>query len=152
MEKLPFLQDYKIILASNSPRRKELLRGLNIDFEVRIIPDIDESHPFGLPIDEIAEYIATQKSEAYIPTLKENELLITADTIVSCEGKLLGKPSGYEDAVHMLHELSGRVHEVISGVCVYTVQRSIRFSTMSEVRFATLTDEEIRFYVEQYKP
>ncbi len=152
MEKLPFLQNYKIVLASNSPRRKELLGGLNIDFEVRIIPDIDESYPLDLPIREIAEYIATKKSKVYIPTLKENELLITADTIVSCGGKLLGKPSGYEDAVNMLHELSGRVHEVITGVCVYSKQKSTCFSTTSEVCFANLTDEEIRFYVEQYQP
>lgn len=149
---LPNLQNYRILLASNSPRRKELLGGLNIPFEVRLIDDIDESYPDDLAIDSIAEHIALKKAEAYIATLAENELLITADTIVGCDDKVLGKPSDKEDAVKMLLTLSGRTHEVITGVCVVTQQKKISFSGKSDVSFASLTEDEVRFYVDRYQP
>ncbi|MDH6342619.1 septum formation protein [Parabacteroides sp. PFB2-12] len=152
MNLLPNLSKYKIILASNSPRRKELLGGLNLDFEVRIIPDIDESYPEEMPVEAIAGYVAQKKAEAYLPTLADEELLITADTIVSLGGKILGKPTDREDAIRMLGELSGRQHEVITGVCVYTREKQLTFSVTSAVRFGTLTEEEITYYVDNYRP
>lgn len=152
MHRIPFLPDYKIILASNSPRRKELLKGLNVDFEVRIIPGIDESYPNHIAVTDIAGYIASKKADAYIPEITDREMLITADTIVVCGENLLEKPSGYDDAVRMLKQLSGRTHQVITGVCIYTKLKTIRFSTTSEVTFAILTDEEIEYYVDNYKP
>ncbi|MDL2310264.1 Maf-like protein [Parabacteroides sp. OttesenSCG-928-B22] len=152
MNLLPNLSKYKIILASNSPRRKELLGGLNLDFEVRIIPDIDESYPEAMPVEAVAGYVAQKKAEAYLPTLADEELLITADTIVSLGGSILGKPADREDAIHMLGELSGRQHEVITGVCVYTREKQLTFSVTSTVRFGTLTEEEITYYVDNYRP
>ncbi|MDH6313306.1 septum formation protein [Parabacteroides sp. PFB2-10] len=152
MTVLPNLRKYKIILASNSPRRKELLGGLNLDFEVRIIPDIDESYPEEMPVEAIAGYVAQKKAEAYLPTLAGDELLITADTIVSLGGSILGKPADREDAIRMLGELSGRQHEVITGVCVYTREKQLTFSVTSTVRFGTLTEEEITYYVDNYRP
>lgn len=152
MNLLPNLSKYKIILASNSPRRKELLGGLNLDFEVRIIPDIDESYPEEMPVEAIAGYVAQKKAEAYLPTLADEELLITADTIVSLGGTILGKPADREDAIRMLGELSGRQHEVITGVCVYTREKQLTFSVTSAVRFGTLTEEEITYYVDNYRP
>ncbi|MDL2208056.1 Maf-like protein [Parabacteroides sp. OttesenSCG-928-O15] len=152
MNLLPNLCKYKIILASNSPRRKELLGGLNLDFEVRIIPDIDESYPEEMPVEAIAGYVAQKKAEAYLPTLADEELLITADTIVSLGGKILGKPADREDAIRMLGELSGHQHEVITGVCVYTREKQLTFSVTSTVRFGTLTEEEITYYVDNYRP
>ncbi|MDL2244223.1 Maf-like protein [Parabacteroides sp. OttesenSCG-928-J18] len=152
MTVLPNLRKYKIILASNSPRRKELLGGLNLDFEVRIIPDIDESYPEEMPVEAITGYVAQKKAEAYLPTLAGDELLITADTIVSLGGTILGKPADREDAIRMLGELSGRQHEVITGVCVYTRKKQLTFSVTSTVRFGTLTEEEITYYVDNYRP
>lgn len=146
------LEKYKVVLASNSPRRKELLAGLNLAFEVRVLPDIDESYPGDLPVDEIPGYIAKSKAKAYIPGLTENELLITADTIVSCAGKVLGKPVDRDDAVSILHQLSGRTHEVITGVCITTNEKDICFSVTSSVSFASLTDDEISYYIDKYKP
>lgn len=149
---LPNLKKYKVILASNSPRRKELLAGLNIDFEVRVINDIDESYPPDLDIYDVAEYIACKKAEVYKADLANDELLITADTIVSRFDKILGKPADQEDAIKMLHELSDRVHEVVTGVCLLTKEKNVSFSESSAVSFSKLSDEEIRYYVEKYSP
>lgn len=146
------LEKYKIVLASNSPRRKALLEGLNLDFEVRVIPDIDESYPSSLPIDEIAEFIACKKADAYKPGMGDDELLITADTIVSRFDKILGKPTDRDDAVAMLKELSERVHEVVTGVCITTKEKSVSFTVSSAVCFAQLADEEIDYYIDQYRP
>jgi len=146
------LKEYKIILGSNSPRRKELLNGLELDFEVRAVDDIDESYSPDLEAEKIPESIALKKAEAYKLAMKDNELLITADTIVWSSGKVLGKPVDFEDAVGMLQELSGHTHKVITGVCLTTKDKLIRFSVVSDVCFARLTDEEINYYVEHYKP
>ncbi|MDH6357269.1 Maf-like protein [Parabacteroides sp. PF5-9] len=146
------LKKYKLVLGSNSPRRKELLKGLGLDFEVRVIADVDESYsPLLQPVD-IPESIARKKADAYQTGLAVNELLITADTIVWSSEKVLGKPVDFEDAVCMLHELSGHVHQVITGVCLMAQERSLSFSVTSDVQFAQLTDEEIRYYVTHYKP
>lgn len=145
-------KEYKIVLASNSPRRKELLAGLGIDFEVRTIKGIDESYPETLKGEEIPIYICNKKSQAYLVSLSADELLITADTIVYLDGEVLGKPTSADDAKRMLRELSGRVHEVITGVSVTTKEKHIAFAATSQVSFANLSDEEIDFYVEHYHP
>ena len=145
---LPNLSQYKIVLGSNSPRRRELLAGLDIDFEVQTIPGIDESFPKTLRPDEVPVYIARKKAEAYISSMLADELLITADTIVWT----LGKPKDREDAIAMLRKLSGRVHEVITGVCITTKEKTVSFSASSAVCFASLDDDEIVYYVDKYCP
>lgn len=142
----------KIILASNSPRRKELLAGLDVQFEVRIIPGIDESYPDTLPTMEIAEYIAQKKAKAYRETMADDELIITADTIVVLDDKVLGKPKDAEEARCMLHALSGKTHQVVTGVVLTTKEQQKHFSVVSNVTFKTLSDNEIDYYVDTYKP
>lgn len=143
---------YHIILASNSPRRRELLRGLDLDYEVRVLPDIQESYPSGLPADEIPLYIAAEKAAAYRDTMKPGELIITADTVVVLGREVLGKPSSLDDARRMLRSLSGCTHQVITGVCLMTTQKERRFSVTTDVTFKELTDEEINYYVDTYRP
>ncbi|MCC8096581.1 MAG: Maf-like protein [Tannerellaceae bacterium] len=146
------LNKYRIILGSASPRRKELLAGLGLSFDVKPMPDLDESYPSTLGVNEILLYIACQKAEAYIQTLADNELLITADTIVWLMGKVLGKPSGREEAIRMLQMLSAKTHEVITGVCITTKEKRQVFSVSSMVRFYHLSQEDILYYVDTYKP
>ena len=143
---------YNIILASNSPRRKELLAGLDIPFEVKTLPDIDESFPENLSGREIPVYIAKAKADAYRQFLDERNLLITADTIVWLDNKVYGKPVDAADAFSILKALSGKTHEVITGVCLTTQDKQVVFSAVSKVKFADLEDAEIRYYVEKYKP
>ncbi len=145
-------KDYKIILASNSPRRKELLAGLDIDFEVRVLKNIDESYPDDLPTRNIAEYISRKKAAAYQQQIADDELVITADTIVVLDHDVMGKPKDEEDACRMLHELSGQTHQVITGVTLTTTQRQMSFSVETDVTFKQFTDEEINYYVTRYKP
>ena len=146
------LQKYRIVLGSASPRRKELLSGLDIDFDVEVIPGIDESYPEELTAHEIPLYIARKKAEAYVAKMTDNELLITADTIVATEGNILGKPADREEAIGMLRRLSGRVHEVVTGVCISTKEKSVSFSVVSKVSFAKIDDEDILYYVDKYRP
>ena len=146
------MMKYKIILASNSPRRKELLAGLDVQFEVRIIPGIDESYPDTLPTMDIAEYIAQKKAKAYRETMADDELIITADTIVVLDDKVLGKPKDAEEARCMLHALSGKTHQVVTGVVLTTKELQKHFSVVSNVTFKTLSDNEIDYYVDTYKP
>ena len=146
------LRKYKIILASNSPRRRELLAGLGIDFEVRTIPDIDESYPDSLGSMEIPLYIARKKADAYRQDMTKEELLITADTIVWTFDGVIGKPTGRKDAYDMLRSLSDHVHQVITGVCITTRERQVSFSVESSVSFARLSDEEITYYLDHYHP
>ena len=146
------LNKYKIVLASNSPRRHELMSGLEIDYEIKTLPDIDESYPESLKAEEIPLYISRHKAEAYRNVMKDNELIITADTIVYIDNQVLGKPKDEEDAKAMLHKLSGRTHLVITGVCLTTTSWQRSFSATTEVTFATLTNEEISHYVTKYKP
>lgn len=143
---------YKIILASNSPRRKELLAGLDVDFEVRVIKGIDESYPDSLPTMDIAEYISRKKANAYLQQLAADELLITADTIVVLGSEVMGKPHDEADACRMLCELSGQTHQVITGVTLATTVRQQSFSVVTDVTFKSFTDEEIDYYVSHYKP
>ena len=143
---------YHIILASNSPRRKELLSGLGIEYEVRTLPDIDESYPVELQGGDIPLYISKEKADAYKSLLRPNQLIITADTIVWLNGHVLGKPEGYEDAIHMLQQLSGQTHEVFTGVTLTTTQKQHSFYAETKVTFAQLSNAEITYYVNHYKP
>ena len=146
------LKKYKIILASNSPRRRELLSGLGVDYEVKIVPGIDETYPESLNGEEIPVYIAQEKANVYRASLQPDELVITADTIVYVDGMVLGKPVDEADACRMLRMLSGRTHQVITGVCLTTVDFQKSFASVTEVTFDTLSDEEIGYYVEKYRP
>lgn len=149
---LKHLKNYRIILASNSPRRKELLAGLGIPFEVKTLPGIDETYPEALRPSEVAEYISLEKANAYADRMEENELLITADTIVVCGDKIMGKPENAADACRMLRELSGAVHQVYTGVTLTTMHLQRSFTAATDVRFAVLSDEEINHYVKAYRP
>ena len=143
---------YKLILASNSPRRKELLAGLGIPFEVRVLQDIDEDYPDDLPVNEVARYIAKEKADAYRRIVAADELIITADTVVIVGDEILGKPVDEADAVRMLKLLSGRTHQVTTGVCLLTAEKERCFDVTTDVTFKTLTDEEIHYYVNRYRP
>ena len=142
----------RIILASGSPRRRELMKGLGLDFEVRLLDGIDESFPEGLTGEEIAQTISRKKADAYRATLTADELLVTADTIVFLDGTVLGKPRDEDDARRMLRLLSGRTHQVITGVTLLTSEREYTFDSVSNVTFAHITDEEIDHYVREYRP
>ena len=146
------LKKHKVILASNSPRRKELLAGLGVDYEVRTLPDVDESYPDTLQGADIPLYIAKEKADAYVAMMQPGELMITADTIVWLDGKVLGKPRDREDALQMLRTMSGRTHEVFTGVCITTTDWQRSFTAQTEVRFATLSEEEIAYYVDNFQP
>ena len=146
------LDKYRIVLASNSPRRKELLAGLGLSFEVRVMQGIDESYPSGLPVDEVALYIAGKKAEAYRGAMSSDELIITADTVVIVGDEILGKPSDEHDAERMLRLLSGRTHQVTTGVCLCSLDQESRFSVTTDVSFKSLTDEEIDCYITHYHP
>lgn len=142
----------KIILASASPRRKELLAGLDLDFEVRLLPGIDESYPADLPTSKIAEYIACEKAAAYNGEIGDDEVLLTADTIVVVDDMVLGKPVDADDARRMLGLISGRTHQVITGVCLSTNEKTHSFSVETDVTFKELKSDEIDYYIETYKP
>lgn len=146
------LKKYNIVLASKSPRRKELLGMLDVPFEIRVKEGIDESYPAGLPAVDVAEFLSRLKGKAYAEDIKDNEMVITADTIVMLDGKIYGKPHSEEEAVDMLIELQGRTHTVASGVCVATKEKIVSFTTTTDVTFAPLTRKEAAWYVEKYRP
>ena len=143
---------YRIILASNSPRRKELLSGLDLDYEVKVLPDIEEYYPENLPTAEIPVYIAAEKATAYQSLMADNDLIITADTVVVLGDEVLGKPTDLDDARRMLRELSGKTHQVITGVCLMSREKQRQFAVTTDVTFKELTDEEIDYYVDKYQP
>ena len=145
------LNKYRIILASRSPRRQQLLRDLGLKFEVAEM-DYDESFPENLKGEEAAIYLAKAKSDSFRKTLSDNEIVITADTIVWCNDKALGKPAGHEDARRMIRELSGNTHEVITGVNLLSAKKEISFAESTRVTFEKLSDEEIDYYIDEYKP
>ena len=144
--------DYKLILASNSPRRRELLAGLDVDFDVFVLDGIDESYPQDLKSTDVALYIARKKAEAYKQIIAPDALVITADTVVVVDNRILGKPHGEAEAMEMLREISGRTHLVITGVCITTQEKQVSFSVETEVTFKSLSDAEIEHYVTKYKP
>ena len=161
-----------LILASNSPRRKELLAGLGIPYDVLVIKGIDESYPDDLPANEVAEYIARKKAKAYegqrskVKNQRQNSsektsdlrpstfdsILLTADTIVVCDGEILGKPRDAEDACSMLRKLSGKTHQVYTGYCLQKGDKTVSGTVCSDVTFKELSVEEITHYVNEYKP
>lgn len=146
------LKKYDIVLASNSPRRKELLNRLGIKFNVRTLFGVDESFPENLRGEDIARYISRNKAQAYRSSMGPNELLITADTIVYLEGEVLGKPGDAEEAKDLLRKLSGRWHSVITGVTLLTAEKMENFASTSLVKFSVLDEEEIDYYVTNYLP
>lgn len=144
--------EYKIVLASNSPRRRELLAGLGIDFEVKTLQGVSEDFPRDIPVNEVPVYIAIEKSEPYKAVLKPDELVLTADTVVIVDGEVLGKPRDTGNARQMLRKLSGKTHQVVTGVCFTTINRQHAFSVMTDVTFKELSDREIDYYIEKYNP
>ena len=146
------LKKYKVILASGSPRRRELLSGLGIDYAIKVLPDVNEAYPEILKREDIPLYIAREKAEAYLKEIESDELIITADTIVWLDNEVLGKPTDEQQAKVMLRMLSGKTHHVITGVCLTTSEFQKSFTTTTEVTFAKLSEEEIDYYVEKYRP
>ncbi len=146
------LKGHKVILASQSPRRKMLLEGLDITFEIKVKKGIDESVPEGLNKCEIPVFLAEHKSNAYTDLLVDKAIVITADTIVWHNNREIGKPRDYENAFEIIEELSGNQHEVITGVCIRSKNNLMKFSSLSKVWFRNLTPEEIEYYLKKYQP
>lgn len=146
------LKDYKILLASKSPRRRELLQMLRIPFKVISLGGIDESFPETVPPVEVPQFVSAKKADAYNDLIKDDELIITADTMVICEDRILGKPKDVEDAISMLRFLSGKTHQVATGVTISTKDRRTSFTTITDVSFANISEGEARFYVENFMP
>jgi len=148
------LKNYNIILASQSPRRREILKMLGVDFKV-VVKDTDETFPPELQGGAIPEHIAVLKASAFdsdLQSLPDNTIIIASDTIVYIDNKVIGKPKGREDAIKMLKTLSGRCHQVLTGVCIKTKDRQRSFFAESKVWFRELSDDEITYYVDNYKP
>lgn len=143
---------YRLVLASNSPRRRELLAGLGLDFEVRVMDGIDESYPDDIAVGEVPLFISRSKAAAYAACIADDELVITADTVVTVDDLILGKPADRAEAVKMLHLLSGRRHRVVTGVTFTTKERTHSFSVTTNVWFSKLSDEEIGWYVDNCRP
>lgn len=145
------LQNFKVILASQSPRRQELLKGLNVNFTT-INKDVDESYPFDMSIEKVAVFLAKKKAVAYADVIDENTIIITADTVVIVGDKILEKPGNEQEAADMLSQLSGREHKVITGVCVKSADNTEVFSVSTAVHFKELSIKEIFYYVSNFKP
>lgn len=147
----PFQREFPIILASQSPRRKQLLEWAHIPFEVVLHPT-DESYPGGLAPREIAEHIALEKARAVAQQGYQQRIVLAADTVVVLDGDIIGKPVDRADALHILGRLSGRTHHVITGVAILHEQRSLVFADETEVQFHPLSSDQLEFYVDTYKP
>jgi septum formation protein len=145
------LNDYEIILASRSPRRQQLLQELGLKFEV-IAREYSETYPEGLGGEEIARYVAHEKAASFKNEISYNEIVIAADTIVWCNNRVLGKPVNRNDAARILKEISGNTHEVITGVSILSQSKQCTFSDSTKVTFDSLSDEEIYYYIERYRP
>ncbi len=145
------LKNYKIILASGSPRRQQFFKDMDLDFEIRL-KEIEEIYPDNLKGVEITDYLAVLKSQAFEGELQPKDILITSDTIVWLNGKALGKPKDYEDAVQILKSLSNETHEVITSVCFKTITKTETVFDITKVTFNTLTEDEICYYLDNYKP
>lgn len=143
---------YKILLASKSPRRREILHLLRLPFTVVTIEGLDESFPEDLPAEKVSEFIANKKADAFLKRIGTDELIITADTVVVCDGRIMGKPKDKVEAFKMLEFLSGKTHKVITGVTVATKEKRFSFSSTTDVTFAPLSKEEITFYIDTFHP
>lgn len=152
MKQTKIMKAKKIILASNSPRRRELLAGLDISFEVKVIPGIDESYPEDLPAVEVPQYISKAKADAYLGMIGNDTMVITADTVVVLDDEILGKPVDDDDARRILHKLSGKTHQVITGVCLTSLDKQRVFAVTTGVTFKQFTEQEIDYYVSHYHP
>lgn len=146
------LDGCKILLASHSPRRRELLGKLDVELTILPLIEVEESYPSDLKSEDVAAFISRKKANPYIEQLKKNEILLTADTVVVCGGEVLGKPSDKQNAVEMLRLLSGQTHKVITGVTLATQNQTVTFSEITEVDFAMLSLDEINYYVDKYRP
>lgn len=149
---MKMFEKHKITLASASPRRRELLKGLDIDFTVEVAKDEKEAYSEGMAREDVPEFLARHKSESFHRPLEQNEILITADTLVFVGGEIIGKPKDRADAVRMLEMLSGGVHKVITGVYLRSTTKTRSFSVCTEVTFKQLKKEEIDYYIDRYKP
>lgn len=145
------LKGYNLVLASQSPRRRELLKGLDLEFTTCSV-DADESFPAELKGADAVQYICKAKADAYRPFLEDKTIAITADTVVILDNKIIGKPKSYEEAFSMIRSLSGHVHEVITAVCIFSKEKCAEFYSSTEVHFSEITDEEIEYYINKYKP
>ncbi len=146
------LSKYHVLLASKSPRRRELLAALRVPFDVVTVGHIEETWPEGLAAQDVAQYLSMVKANAFRKLIRDNELIITSDTVVVCEGRIMGKPSGAEEAKEMLRFLSGKKHEVATGVTITTRDRQTSFTTITEVKFAEIAPEDIDYYVDNFTP
>jgi septum formation protein len=151
MKLLQNIESYEIILASKSPRRQQLLSDLGLKFKVQSM-DIPEEFPSGLGMTEVAIYLAELKAAVFLPQLKNNQLVITADTIVWLDGQVMNKPTDYADGFRMLKELSGKKHQVLTGVCLLSTEKKVSFYASTDVWFKQLSDEEIHYYLENFRP
>ena len=141
-----------LILASKSPRRRELLKMLDLEFKIMDLPGVEETYPSDLPAEKVPEFLSKIKAEAYTSYLNDEDILITADTVVIIDNEIIGKPKDLEDAKKMLSKLSGKQHRVVTGVSLTSTKKSVTFSSVTDVKFAHLSVEDIDFYVEKYKP
>ncbi len=146
------LSGRKLILASASPRRKELLAGLGVDFVIDTGNTFKEVLPIGLPYPQVPEYMAKGKSYGFHRALQKDEILITADTMVLCEDEIMGKPKDREDAVRMIEKLQDNTHTVYTGVCIRSLKKEVCFTVGTDVKFGKLTPDEISYYIDTYKP
>ena len=145
------LKKYNIVLASKSPRRQELLKGIGVDFTI-LTKEVDENYPQRLPVIDVAPFLSLKKAKAFDDAeLPENYMVITADTVVIVENEILGKPKDRDDAVRMLNTLSGKVHKVVTGVTVHTKEKTKTFSVTSKVTFETIDNQEVSYYIDNYK-
>jgi septum formation protein len=145
------MADIKIILASKSPRRQALIKALGFPFEIRT-KEVEEIYPESLNVFSVPVYLAEFKAAPFVAALGPSEILLTSDTIVILNGKILGKPKGEEDAINMLKKLSGKIHEVLTGVCLRNSHKTYSFSVKTNVEFKELTNDEIEYYVHKFKP
>lgn len=141
----------KIILASQSPRRKQLLAEAGFSFDI-YVTNIEENYPDDMPVDEVPEFLARKKAQAALTQVKDSELIIASDCVVILEGKIYEKPRDYDDAVRILSALSGKMHRVVTGVCLLTKEKEVSFSCEAKVYFEPLSSAEIDFYIKNYKP
>lgn len=146
------MNNHVILLASKSPRRQELMQLLDLKFEIPASIEVEETYPSSLPAEKVPEYLSQKKASAYLNTIKENEILVTADTVVILGSEILGKPHSEDDAIDMLKKLSGNTHKVVTGVTITSSAMQKTFSAITEVDFDILSDEDIRHYVSHYRP
>ena len=146
------LKKYNIVLASKSPRRQELLKGIGVDFTI-LTKEVDESFPSKLPLIDVAPFLSLKKAKAFEDAeLPDDYMVITADTVVIVDNEILGKPKGRDDAFRMMRLLSGKAHKVVTGVSVHTKEKTKTFSVISKVTFETLDNQEINYYIDNFKP